>query len=126
MLTTLVATGIVPKHAYGADYAENPIGSGPYQFVQWDKGQQLIVKANPEYYDKKPYFKKLTFLFLSEDAAFAAAKAGDVDVASIPAAFSNQKVPGMKLEAVKTVDNRGIVFPFVKSGECDRRWFTNR
>ena len=45
---------------------------------------------------------------------------------TIPAAFSNQKVPGMKLEAVKTVDNRGIVFPYVKSGEFDRRWLTNR
>ena len=116
-VNTLAATGIVPKHAYGADYAENPIGSGPYQFVQWNKGQQLIVKANPEYYDEKPYFNKLTFLFLSEDASFAAAQAGDVDIADIPAAFSNQKVPGMKLEAVETVDNRGIVFPFVKSGE---------
>ena len=116
-VNTLVSTGIVPKHAYGADYAENPIGSGPYQLVQWDKGQQLIVKANPEYYDAKPFFKKITFLFLSEDASFAAAQAGDVDIAYIPAAFSNQKVSGMRLEAVKTVDNRGIVFPFVKSGD---------
>ncbi len=66
---------------------------------------------------KSHIFKKMTFLFLSEDASFAAAQAGDVDVAAIPAAFSNQKVPGMRLEAVKTVDNRGIVFPFVKSGE---------
>ena len=116
-VNTLIATGIVPKHAYGTDYAENPIGSGPYEFVQWDKGQQLIVKANPEYYGTSPNFKKLTFLFLSEDASFAAAKAGNVDLAYIPAAFSNQEVPGMKLEALQTVDNRGIVFPFVKSGE---------
>ncbi|MFC5591387.1 ABC transporter substrate-binding protein [Sporosarcina soli] len=116
-VNNLVATGIVPKHAYNETYAENPIGSGPYQFVQWDKGQQLIVQANPSYYGKEPYFKKITFLFLSEDAAFAAAQAGTVDLAAIPAAFSKKEIPGMKLEAVKTVDNRGIVFPFVKSGE---------
>lgn len=115
-VNSLVGTGIVPKHAYGADYAENPIGSGPYQLVQWDKGQQLIIKVNPEYYGKKSYFKKITFLFLNEDASFAAAQAGKVDLAYIPAAFSNQEVPGMRLESVKTVDNRGIVFPFVKSG----------
>ena len=47
---------------------------------------------------------------------FAAAKAGGVDVAAIPAAFSTQNVAGMNLKAVKTVDNRGIVFPYVKSG----------
>ena len=116
-VNNLVATGIVPKHAYGENYAENPVGSGPFQLVQWDKGQQMIVKANPEYYGKKPYFKKVTFVFLNEDAAFAAAQAGTVDLAYIPAAFSKQKVPGMKLEAVKTVDNRGIVFPYVKSGD---------
>jgi peptide/nickel transport system substrate-binding protein len=116
-INSLVATGIVPRHAYGEDYADNPVGSGPYQLVQWDRGQQLIVQANPEYYDKKPYFQKVTFLFLSEDAAFAAAQAGNVDVAAIPAAFSKQQVPGMRLEAVKTVDNRGIVFPYIKSGD---------
>lgn len=115
-VNNLVATGIVPAHAYSENYAENPVGSGPYQLVQWDKGQQMIVKSNPEYYGKKPFFNKITFVFLNEDAAFAAAQAGTVDLAYIPAAFSNKEVPGMKLEAIKTVDNRGIVFPFVKSG----------
>ncbi|OXM85152.1 ABC transporter substrate-binding protein [Paenibacillus rigui] len=112
----LVTTGIVPKHAHGSDYALKPIGSGPYRLVQWDKGQQVIVEANPDYYGVKPFFRKLTLLFLSADAAFAAAKAGKVDMSYIPAAFSKQTVAGMRLEAVHTVDNRGISFPYVKSG----------
>lgn len=115
-IDALITTGIVPKHAYGKAYKENPVGSGPYQLVQWDKGQQLIVKANPNYYGHQPYFKKITFLFLSEDANLAAAQAGEADVAAIPAAFSSQKADGMKLVAVKSVDNRGIAFPYVKSG----------
>lgn len=113
----LVATGIVPAHAYGEDYAENPIGSGPFKMVQWDKGQQLIVSANELYYEGTPYFKKLTFLFLNEDAAFAAAQAGTVDFAYIPATFSQKEVPGMTLKALETVDNRGIVFPYVPAGD---------
>jgi peptide/nickel transport system substrate-binding protein len=112
----LVSTGIVPKHAYGKQYAENPLGSGPFKLVQWDKGQQIIVEANPEYYGKKPQFKKMTFLFLSEDASYAAAKAGKVDAAYIPSAFSKQAVSGMRIEALKTVDNRGISFPYTPSG----------
>jgi len=115
-VSMLVSTGIVPKHAYGPDYAKEPIGSGPYRLVQWDRGQQLIVESNPEYYGEQPYFRKLTFLFLSEDAALAAARAGQVDVAAIPAAFANQSVKGMRLEAVQTVDNRGIMFPYVPAG----------
>jgi peptide/nickel transport system substrate-binding protein len=110
----LISTGIVPKHAYGKDYAAHPIGSGPFKLVQWDKGQQVIVESNPEYYGKKPFFKRMTFLFLNEDAAFAAAKAGNVDV---PSAFSKQTVAGMRIEALKTVDNRGIMLPYVKSGQ---------
>lgn len=116
-VNSLIATGIVPKHAYGEDYATNPIGSGPYRLVQWDRGQQLIVETNPLYYEDQPYFKKLTFLFLNEDAAFAAAQTGEVDVVSIPAAFSKKEVPGMVLEAIPTVDNRGIAFPYQPSGE---------
>ncbi|WP_339785944.1 ABC transporter substrate-binding protein [Paenibacillus sp. FSL R7-0313] len=113
LLTTL---GIVPEHAYGADYAEHPVGSGPYKLVQWDKGQQAIVEANEEYYGNKSAFHKLTFLYLDEDAAYAAAQAGTVDIAAIPAAFSKQQVNGMTLEAMKTVDNRGIMFPMQPAG----------
>lgn len=112
----LVSTGIVPKHAHGKDYALKPVGSGPFKLVQWDKGQQLIVEANPEYYGTTPFFQRITFLFLNEDAAFAAAKAGTVDMAAIPAAFSKQTVPGMELAALPTADNRGIMFPYVKAG----------
>lgn len=112
----LLTMGIVPEHAYSENYAQNPIGSGPFTFAQWDKGQQLIVKANPHYYGTKPFFQKVTFLFLGEDAAFAAAKAAQVDITSIPASFSLQEVPGMVLKSLPSVDNRGIMFPYVASG----------
>lgn len=114
VLTTI---GIVPEHAYDAQYKEKPIGSGPYQFIQWDKGQQIIVEANPYYYKQAPYFKRLTFLFLSEDAAFAAAKAGEVDVVSVPPTFAREQVDGMELVTLESVDNRGIMLPFRQAGE---------
>lgn len=116
----LANTGIVPKHAYSNDYSQKPIGSGPFKFVQWDKGQQLIVEANPEYYGKKPFFKKITFLYLNEEAAFAAAQAGKVDVAGIVPSYASQKVSGMHLVAVESVDNRGIMFPYVKPGNITK------
>ncbi|MBP1968603.1 peptide/nickel transport system substrate-binding protein [Virgibacillus natechei] len=112
----LVSTGIVPEHLYDDTYNENPVGSGPFQLEQWDKGQQLIVTANPHYYGEKPPFEKLTFLFLSEDATFAAAQAGEVDVASVPPAFAKEDVPGMRLVELDSVDNRGIMFPYESAG----------
>lgn len=109
----LTNIGIVPKHAYSDSYKDNPIGSGPYKMVQWNKGQQVILESNPEYYGKKSIFKKLTLLFLSEDAAFAAARAGQVDVVYVPSTYADRSVNGMELKVVKSVDNRGIIMPFV-------------
>lgn len=107
----LVALGIVPEHAYNETYGEHPIGSGPYRFVEWDKGQQAIFEANPDYYGQKPYFKKITLLFMQSDTAFAAAKSGQVDVAEIPSSYANQKVDGMKMVSLSSIDARGITFP---------------
>lgn len=108
----LVTLGIVPKHAHGEDYARNPIGSGPYKLVQWDEGQQLIVAANPNYYGEAPGIQRLVFLFVEEDAAFAAAKSGQAQVAAVPQSLAVQQIEGMKLYDVASVDNRGLMFPF--------------
>ncbi|ATW28894.1 nickel ABC transporter substrate-binding protein [Candidatus Formimonas warabiya] len=116
-ISIMAELGIVPKHAHNSEYAQKPIGSGPFKFVQWDKGQQLIAEVNPDYYGEKPFFKKITFLFLTEEAAFAAAKAGQVDIAGIVPSVADQEVAGMRLVPLPSVDNRGILFPYVKSGE---------
>jgi len=105
--------GIVPKHLHGADYARNPIGSGPYTFIEWHEGQQLIVRANAKYYGRKPQFEELVFLFMAEDTAFAAAKAGQVHVVAVPQSLAKQSISGMKLHSVPSVDNRGIMFPML-------------
>jgi peptide/nickel transport system substrate-binding protein len=109
----LITLGIVPEHAHGEDYARNPIGSGPYRMVQWDAGQQLIVEANPTYYGELPALDRLVFLFVDEDTAFAAAQVGEVHVASVPQALAVQQIDGMRLYDVQSVDNRGLLFPYV-------------
>lgn len=111
----LVTLGIVPKHAHGKDYAQNPVGSGPYKLVQWDEGQQLIVEANPDYYGESPAIKRLVFLFVEEDAAFAAVKSGQAQVAAVPQSLAVQQIDNMKLYDVTSVDNRGLMFPFPRS-----------
>ncbi|ENH96641.1 dipeptide ABC transporter substrate-binding protein [Gracilibacillus halophilus YIM-C55.5] len=111
---TLQTLGIVPEHAYDENYAENPIGSGPYQLVEWRKGEQLIVKPNPHYYGSQPAFEQLTFLFIAEDQAIAAAKAGELDVVSVPITQANQDFTGMKRVSLRSVDNRGVMLPYLE------------
>lgn len=110
----LATTGIVPRKIHYADpsgFARHPVGSGPYRFVNWTEGQQLIVEANPLYYGKQPSIRKIVFLFMDETTAFAAAQAGRVDILSVPHTLARQSVKGMKIHPVKSVDNRGIMFP---------------
>ncbi len=103
--------GIVPEKGYSWDYGQNPVGSGPYRLVRWDKGQQLIVERNPRYHGIAPAFAQLTFLFTGEDATWAAAQAGKLDIAAIPNVMAERAPPSMKRVVVRTVDNRGLMFP---------------
>ncbi|MBG0817826.1 ABC transporter substrate-binding protein [Planomonospora sp. ID82291] len=107
---------ILPAEHYGADYSKNPIGSGPYTVVDHQQGQQLILKANPHWYGRRPQFTKLTFLFLGEDAALAAARAGTVDIAYVPPTFAGQRIAGMTLQSFATVDSRGLSLPTLPAG----------
>lgn len=112
-LNKLITLGIVPEAIHGQGYGRNPIGSGPYKMVHWEEGHQLIVETNPFYYGEQPELKKVTFLFADEDTSFAAAKAGKVHMVAVPQLLATQKIPGMHIHPVKSVDNRGIMFPFV-------------
>jgi len=113
---TMAVTGIVPEHAYGPDYGEHPIGSGRYILKQWDRGQQVILEANPDYYGEAPKMKRVTVLFMEEDGALAAVQSGQADIAYTAASYSDLTVPGYGLLDCKTVDNRGFTLPAIPSG----------
>lgn len=114
---TMAVVGIVPEHAYdSATYGANPIGSGQYMLEQWDRGQQVILTANPDYYGEAPEMQRVVILFMEEDAAFLAAQAGQVDVAYTSATYSNETVEGYSHASYASVDNRGINLPAVPAG----------
>lgn len=111
---TMAVVGIIPEHAYdSSSYGSNPIGSGRYILKQWDRGQQVILEANPDYYGDVPQMKQVTILFMEEDAAFLAAQAGEVDIAYTSAAYSDQSAEGYALASYASVDNRGFNLPAV-------------
>ena len=114
---TMAVVGIVPEHAYdSATYGSEPVGSGRYILRQWDRGQQVILEANPDYYGEEPLMKQVTILFMEEDAAFLAAQAGQVDLAYTSATYSDQEIEGYGLASYATVDNRGFNLPAVPAG----------
>ena len=116
LLYTLAVMGIVPEHAYGPDYGANPIGSGRYMLEQWDKGQQVILKANPDYYGEPVKMQRVVVVFMEEDASIAAAQAGQVDVAYTSATYYDVVPAGYELLACTSVDSRGVSLPCVPAG----------
>ncbi len=109
---TMATLGIVPEDSYDpATYGSNPIGSGRYVLKQWDRGQQVILEANPDYYGDKPKMERVIILFMEEDAAFLAVQAGQADLAYTSATYAGQTVDGFSLLSVPTVDNRGVNLP---------------
>ena len=109
---TMATVGIVPEHAYdSATYGSSPIGSGRYTLVQWNRGEQIILEANPDYYGEAPKMKRVTILFMEEDAAFLAVQAGQADLAYTSATYADQSPAGYGLLSCESVDNRGINLP---------------
>lgn len=120
LLHTLAVVGIVPAHAYGSSYGENPIGSGRYVLEQWDRGQQVILRANPDYYGEAPKMERVVVAFMEEDASLAAAQSGQVDVAYTSATLADNAPVGYGLLACKSVDSRGISLPCVPAGSAEK------
>lgn len=118
-INVLGALGIVPEAKYGKNFAQSPVGAGPYRLISMQPGQQLIVEANPYYAGQKNDFDKLVFVFLDQDSAYASATSGSLDLIRIPQTLANQAAPNMKLLVQKSVENRGIMFPMTPSGKKD-------
>lgn len=112
-ILTVAKVGIVPEHAYGEDFALNPVCSGPYYLAQYDVDQQFILKANEYYYGGAPGIETVTIVYMSdEDTRLIAAKSGQVDITLTSAVIaSTNTIDGYNLLVEETVDNMGIALP---------------
>ena len=72
---------MLPMKGY-EDAAAHPIGTGPFQFVQWDRGDKIVMKKFDGYWNPElPYLDQVTIKYISDPSAqVTALKAGDLDV----------------------------------------------
>jgi peptide/nickel transport system substrate-binding protein len=115
------ATGvawIVPKkyvERVGDDgFRKSPVGAGPYRFVSYTAGVELVLEAFDQYWRKTPRVKRLVFKIVTDDATrLAMLKRGEVDIAhnlNGPLAEEARRTSGITLKAIPVPANFWLVF----------------
>jgi peptide/nickel transport system substrate-binding protein len=52
-------------------WTRNPIGTGPYRFVKWDQGMQIILERFAGYWGKKPDAERAVYVWRTESSVRA-------------------------------------------------------
>ena len=58
---------------FGEAFLENPVGTGPYMFDRWEKGQQVVLRRNDTYWNGTPGLDEIYFRAIPEEGARLAA-----------------------------------------------------
>lgn len=95
MLTALSGyeSPIIPKHIYGTgdirshESANKPVGTGPFKFVEWRRGEFVRLDRNPDYWrEGKPYLDRIVVRFIADSATRTAVlEKGEAHVAGFGA-----------------------------------------
>ncbi len=116
-----LTVGMLPKHLLeGKDittdsFNQNPIGTGPFKFEKWDRGQSITLIKNKEYFKKEPKLDKVVFKIVEDSKAkVMQLKAGELDLAQITPkdidVFKDNQ--DYTVNVMKTADYRGIMYNF--------------
>src|SRR5438093_5029120 len=61
--------------------AQQPIGTGPFRFVEWKRDERLVLERNPDYWQGPADVSRVTFRFIPEfSARMAALLSGEIDI----------------------------------------------
>ena len=77
----------------GDEAGEHPLGTGAFMLDHWDKGQQVVLKRNPNYWQEgKPYLDEVIFRTVGDDNARALQLAsGEVQlITDVPVSLADQ------------------------------------
>jgi peptide/nickel transport system substrate-binding protein len=109
-------------------FKKAPVGAGPYRFVSFTPGVELIVEANERYWRKTPSVKRLVLKAVSDDVTRATMlKRGEIDIGYIfrgAVAEDIRRTGGLTLKPVRFYGEQWLLFTEQwdpKSPWADRR-----
>lgn len=93
VLPTHLLTDIAPEDLVTSDFWQNPVGSGPCQFVSEVSGSTLVLSANKDYQLGAPGFDTLTITVMDKANLLTALIAGDLDYYTFGGSISEENRP---------------------------------
>lgn len=79
---------IVPQEEverWGDQFAQHPVGTGPWKFVEWSHDEKLVLEANEDYWEGRPYLDKVVYRVIPQALTrIAEFEAGNLDYTTIP------------------------------------------
>jgi len=88
-------------YAPGSDPATKPIGTGPFRFVSYEPGQQLVVVRNDQYWGHAALSERMTFRFLPDaEARRRSLEAGEIDIAALLRPTDARGLEGTSIKVV--------------------------
>lgn len=96
----------------GDSFAQNPVGTGPFRFESLERGRELVLVRNEDYYRGAPKLERLILRPVPEvTARMAALRAGEVQWIEVP---SPDEVPALQAEGFQVLTNAySHVWPWV-------------
>ena len=123
---------IVPKkyveQVGEAGFKKAPIGAGPYKFVSFTPGLELVCEAFEGYWRKVPAIKRLVFKVIPDEATrLAALQRGEIDIAySIRGELAEElkRTPGLTIKAAVGSAPFWLYFP--EQWDANSPWYDQR
>ena len=53
---------------WGDEFSNNPVGTGPFKFVQWDRGDKIVLAANDSYWGDRPMLDRVIFRSIPDNS----------------------------------------------------------
>ena len=98
--------------AAGEDFARNPVGTGPYKFVEWANGEKVVMERFDDYYRGPAAIKDLTFKIIADKSTAAISlEKGEIDVLYYPSTSDRQHL--MSLPNVTWQEDSASTFWYV-------------
>lgn len=94
---------------FGDKIAQNPVGTGPYKFVEWQMNSKLVLEKNADYWGDEPTLGRVEFIPIPESSTrLSALRSGEVDVIENPNPDEFESLEAEGIEAIAEPKARPI------------------